>query len=91
MLLSPNAYVIEHEKDTFEQLIEERKKLISELEELEQIVFDREHTSAEWSIMPQPSICYVNTLECLIGLSTLMSDRYSVDYMEADYDIDEDE
>ena len=77
MMLSPNYYAEEHENDSFEEMINERKRLIEELGELEKIAYDEERTDSAWGIHPGPDVQYQMTLEYLSQICILLKEKYN--------------
>lgn len=88
MMISPETYVSFHEKDSFDQLIKERKRIIKEIANLEKIVFDDNKLSDAWQIKPGPDVQYQLTLEYLAELCKFMSQKYNREVVQSN---DEDE
>ena len=80
MMISPEMYVEEFEDKPFEELIEERRKLEKEIEELETIVFDKEKKSKEWCFSPSPDARYQIELEYLSAFADFMRERFDREY-----------
>ena len=76
MMLSPNTYAEEHENDSFEELIEERSRLIEEMNELEKIAYDVERKDPAWGMHPGPDVQYQMTLEYLSQICDLLKEKY---------------
>lgn len=77
MMISPETYVSFHEKDSFDQLIKERKRIIKEIAALEKIVFKDNKSDDAWQIDPDPDVQYQLTLEYLAELCKFMSQKYN--------------
>lgn len=77
MMISPDGYMAMHENDSFEQLIKERKSLVSEINKLEKIVFDEDKTDEAWMICPGPDVKYQMSLEYLAELCKFMKEKYN--------------
>lgn len=77
MMISPETYVSFHEKDSFDQLIKERKRIIKEIATLEKIVFKDNKSDDAWLIDPGPDVQYQLTLEYLAELCKFMSLKYN--------------
>ena len=77
MIFSTESYVMMHEKDSFEELIKERKSLQREIAHLEKIVFDEKRESEEWLCKPSPDVEYQVNLDCLSALCKFMSEKYN--------------
>ena len=84
MMISPNVYLNEHKKDSFEQLIAERDSLIQEINELEQLVFSDDHTGSEWRIMPNPATRYQMSLEYLSALCLFIKEKYNTEIVHGE-------
>lgn len=68
MMISPQGYILEHEKDSFEQLIKERSSLVKEIKDLEKIVFSDDKSDSAWMVYPRPDVQYQMSLEYLAEL-----------------------
>ena len=77
MMISPEMYVAEHEKDSFEELIVERKQLIERLDQLERMAYDDERKDEEWMSRPSPDVQYQMTLEYLAQLCIFTKEKYN--------------
>ena len=77
MMISSGMYIGMHKDDTFEQLIAEKDLLVSEIKELENIVFDSEKKSEEWNVRPGPDVRYQIYLEYLAELCNFLKEKYS--------------
>lgn len=88
MMISPETYVSFHEKDSFDQLIKERKRIIKEIAALEKIVFKDNKSDDAWLIDPDPDVQYQLTLEYLAELCKFMSLKYNREVVHS-YDEDE--
>lgn len=86
MMISSSTYVLEHEEDTFEQLIAERNSLVKEIMHLEKIVFDKDKSDESWMRSLGPDVQYQMSLEYLSELCKFMSRRYGTEDMRADVD-----
>lgn len=75
MMMSPESYVAELESATYEELIRERGRLVSELVELEASIASGEEP--ELLICPSDEVRYRMCLEYLAALSALMIERVS--------------
>lgn len=58
MMISPQRYLMEHEKDSFAQLIKERESLLEEIKRLENIVFAGDKSDEAWMVRPEPDTRY---------------------------------
>lgn len=87
-MISPKVYVSLHEKESFDVLIEERKRLIKEITDLEKIVFDENKSGESWQRKPSPDVRYQLSLEYLAELCKFMSLKYNREVVHSD---DEDE
>lgn len=76
MMISSGDYIAMHENDFFEQLIKERKRLVSEINKLEKIVFTDDKTDEAWVIDPGPDVQYQMCLEYLAELCKFMQKKY---------------
>ena len=77
MIFSTESYVMMHEKDSFEELIKERKSLQREIAHLEKIVFDEKRESEEWMYKPSPDVEYQVNLDYLSALCKFISEKYN--------------
>ncbi len=77
MMISPNGYVEEHVNDTFEEMIEERKRLVDTINQLEEIAYDEDHSDPQWQFCPGPDVQYQMTLEYLSELCNLLKEKYN--------------
>lgn len=77
MMISPQGYIEEHEKDTFEDLIKEREELIESIKYLEKLAFSDDRTSEEWMLHPGPDVRYQEKLNYLAELCNFMSEKYN--------------
>lgn len=91
MMISPESYVEDHKDDTFEQLIEERERLIEEIRDLEDILLGGKPIAEEYMTKPGPDVIYQMDLEYLAALCTFMSGKYNKDFIMGDAPDDEDE
>ena len=79
MMISPENYKQFHEDESFEALIQERRKLVDELEQLESIVFEKEHNDDAWHFCPGPDVKYQMTLSYLTQLCELIRKKYNAE------------
>ena len=79
MMISPKAYKSMHEADSFDKLIEERKDLLGQLEQLEKIVRDKDKKDESWNESPGPDVRYQMTLSYLVQICELLWKSYSVE------------
>ena len=79
MMISPEAYKSMHEADSFDKLIEERKDLLGQLEQLEKIVRDKDKKDESWNESPGPDVRYQMTLSYLVQIFELLWKSYSVE------------
>ncbi len=77
MMISPEGYISMHENDSFEELISERKKLIKDLDRLEAVAYEKEHSGEAWRILPGPDVQYQMTLEYLAQLCNFLKEKYN--------------
>ncbi len=77
MMISPAYYVSQHESDSFKELIAERKRLIKEIDDLEQIAYDEEHEDPLWQLQPNVEVQYQVKLEWLAELCRFIRDKYN--------------
>ena len=77
MMISPRGYISEHENDSFEELIAERKRLTENLDRLEAIVYDKKHSDESWLIHPSPDVQYQMNLEYLAELCGFLEEKYN--------------
>ena len=77
MMISPQGYLEEHKNDTFEELINEREKLIDSIKHLEKLVFSDDKMSEARMIHPTPDVQYQMNLEYLAELCNYMSEKYN--------------
>lgn len=75
-MLSPEDYLEAHSDDSLQDLIEEREKLVEEIEDLEQMVFDPSGRINE-TINITPGIRYCCFLTYLSGIVGLMAEKYA--------------
>ena len=76
MMISPESYIEELKDKSFEELFDERSRLIKEIEELEKIVFDKSTDSKEWDMDPGPDVIYQENLEYLAKLCKFLGEKY---------------
>ena len=76
MMISPESYIEELKEKSFEALIDERSRLIKEIEELEKIVFDKSTDSEEWNMDPGPDVIYQEDLQYLAELCKFLGEKY---------------
>ncbi|MGN1135595.1 MAG: macro domain-containing protein [Oscillospiraceae bacterium] len=84
MMISPETYISFHKKDSFDELIEERNRLIKEITDLEKIVFDDNKSDDIWQIKPGPDVRYQLTLVYLAELCKFMSHKYNREVVHSD-------
>ena len=77
MMISPEGYLALLKGDSFEELVAERKRLVDEINELEEIVYEKVHKDERWQINPQPDVQYQMMLEYLSKLCILISEKYN--------------
>lgn len=77
MMISPEMYIMEHQNDTFSQLLQERDELIEEIRRLEKMVFGEDYESEEWLTHPSPEVKYQMNLQYLAELCKFISKKYN--------------
>ena len=77
MMISPQGYITEHEKDSFAQLIKERESLLEEIRGLEKIVFANDKSDEAWMVCPSPDTRYQMNLRYLSELCKFMYAKYN--------------
>lgn len=77
MMISPEMYIMEHQNDTFSQLLQERDELVEEIRRLEKFVFDDNHENQEEILCPSPEVEYQVNLEYLAELCIFISNKYN--------------
>jgi hypothetical protein len=77
MMISPETYIMDHENDSFEELIKERDYLAKEIKKLEKIVYSDEKKDSSWLVKPGPDVRYQMYLEYLAKLCKFISTKYN--------------
>ena len=77
MMIDPQGYIMEHEKDSFAQLIKERESLLEEIKRLEKIVFAGDKSDEAWMIRPDLDTRYQMNLAYLAELCKFMCEKYN--------------
>lgn len=89
MMISPQGYIMQHENDSFEELIKERDSLVKEIKKLEKIVFSDDRANEAWMICPGPDVQYQCCLEYLAELCKFMQGKYNKDIVWVDDEFEE--
>lgn len=89
MMMSPDYYISQHENDTFEQLMQERDRLVDDIHELEKLVYSDDKTDSAWYSFPQPDFRYHMCLAYLSELCLFISKKYDNEIAWRDRDIEE--
>ena len=77
MMDCPEAYIQEQKHKSFQELLEEKSRLIDEIAKLEEIVFfDDEQLDESWTMDPSPNVIYQVYLEYLAALCEFISEKY---------------
>lgn len=77
MMISPQGYLMEHEKDSFAQLIKERESLLEEIKRLENIVFAGDKSDEAWMVRPEPDTRYQMNLAYFAELCKFMCEKFN--------------
>ena len=76
MMMSPHSLIMEHENDSFEELIELRDEIYAGIKNLEKMAYDKSKSDKAWMINPSPEVIYQVELEYLITLSQFIKKKY---------------
>ncbi len=77
MMLGPEGYINRIKDCSYEELIEERKKIISSLDEYEKLVFSEDRSDPAWDYHPNPAVKYQVSLEYLSELCKFMKEKFN--------------
>ncbi len=84
MMICPESYLETIKDKPFDQLIEERKTIEHEIEQLEDIVFSKNSVSSETVVSPGPDVKYQMNLEYLAALCKFMKNKYNQEIVFGD-------
>jgi|GEM_PF-2421105 len=84
MMICPESYLETIKDKPFDQLIEERKTIEHEIEQLEDIVFSKNSVSSETVVSSGPDVKYQMNLEYLATLCKFMKDKYNQEIVFGD-------
>ena len=84
MIMSQNFYRRQFKDATYEDLIEERDRLIRFLQEYERLEKAGEPPGAQWTMHPRPVVRYQIYMDYLAELLLLMQERYIAEYVRGE-------
>lgn len=84
MMISPSLYISDLKHLPYDKLIEERRELTKEIAELEESIFNTDHTGSEWDYMPSPNVVYQVKLEYLSELCAFMQNKFNTEIVHGE-------
>ena len=78
MMIGPGAYAYINRDKTYDELIEERDRLVSYMKKYERYLADKndKDDSLNWNMNPDPSVVYQMDFEYLEELCRIMMRKY---------------
>ena len=84
MMVSPDSYISNFADSDYNELMEERDRLMDRIKGFEEKEKKGDRSGDEWHMNPNPEVYYQFYLKYLSKLCLLMQERYNTDYVWGD-------
>ncbi len=81
MMISPGYYIKGFADSSYQELMDERDRLLRSIKNYEESEKKGDRSGDEWQISPSPSVRYQCYLEYLAKLCLLMCEKYNQEYV----------
>ena len=81
MMISPGYYVKRFTDSSYQELMDERDRLLKSIKNYEELEKKGDRSGDDWQINPSPNVRYQCNLEYLAQLSILMCEKYNREYV----------